>query len=99
LALRLNLAIHDQQDGQEQAMTRISLAEAKAHLSELIDRVEAGDIVAITRRGKEVARLTAAGKPRRPVDAAMLGAVTDAMPRQVEGAASFVRRMRDKDRY
>ncbi len=38
-------------------MNAMSLAEAKAHLSELLDRVEAGDSVEITRRGKPVARL------------------------------------------
>jgi prevent-host-death family protein len=80
-------------------MNSISLAEAKAHLSELVDRVEAGDIVSITRRGKEVARLTAADRPRKRVDPAMLRAITNAMPMQREGAAAFVRRMRDEDRY
>lgn len=80
-------------------MKNISLAEAKAHLSELIDRVEAGDTVSITRRGKEVARLTAADPPRKRIDPAMLRAVTNAMPMQREGAVAFVRRMRDEDRY
>ena len=80
-------------------MDRISLAEAKAHLSELVERAEAGDIVSITRRGKEVARLISADRPRRRVDPAWLRAITDAMPPQTEGAAAFVRRMRDEDRY
>ena len=40
-------------------MDTITLAEAKAHLSELVDRIEAGDSIDITRRGKPVARLTA----------------------------------------
>lgn len=35
----------------------IGLAEAKAQLSALLDAVEAGDEVVITRRGKAVARL------------------------------------------
>lgn len=47
---------------------RVSLADAKARLSELIDRVEAGDTVTITRRGKPVATLSAAPKPARPFD-------------------------------
>jgi prevent-host-death family protein len=80
-------------------MSSISLAEAKAHLSELVDRAEAGDIVAITRRGKAVARLTAAANPRKRVDAAKLRAITDAMPMQVETAGMFMRRMRDEDRF
>lgn len=38
-------------------MTKVSLASAKAHLSELLDRVEMGESVEITRRGKTVARI------------------------------------------
>jgi prevent-host-death family protein len=80
-------------------MSSISLAEAKAHLSELVDRAEAGDTVEITRRGKAVARLTAAARPRKRVDAAMLRVITDAMPTQEETAGVFVRRIRDEDRF
>ena len=32
-------------------MDVVNLADAKAHLSELVDRVEAGDSIDITRRG------------------------------------------------
>jgi prevent-host-death family protein len=45
-------------------MAAVNLADAKAHLSELVDRVEAGDSIDITRRGKPVARLTAVAGPR-----------------------------------
>jgi prevent-host-death family protein len=46
-------------DGHEAAyMDEVTVAEAKAHLSELIDRAERGEPVRITRRGKSVARLT-----------------------------------------
>ena len=41
-------------------MTSVPLAEAKNRLSELIARVEAGEEIAVTRRGKPVARLVAA---------------------------------------
>jgi prevent-host-death family protein len=80
-------------------MDAISLADAKAHLSELVDRVEAGDTIDITRRGKPVARLTAVATPRKPIDRAMLQALTAAMPPQPQGAADLVRSMRDGDRY
>jgi prevent-host-death family protein len=80
-------------------MLNVSLAEAKARLSELIDGVEAGEVVCITRRGKPVARLVAAQPPRKPIDPNKLRALTDTMPRQKEGAGQFVRRMRDEDRY
>ncbi len=79
-------------------MNAISLAEAKARLSELIDRVAAGEPIDITRRGKPVARLTPAAPPRKPIDLALLRAATDAMPRQDESAADVVRAMRDSDR-
>lgn len=80
-------------------MNAINLADAKAHLSELIDRVEAGDSIDITRRGKPVARLSAVASPRRRVDKAMLEALTAGMPPQTKDAADLVRSMRDSDRY
>ena len=80
-------------------MVAIKLADAKAQLSELIDRVEAGDSIDITRRGKPVARLTAVARPRRPIDATLLQALTATMPPQVEDAADLVRSMRDGDRH
>lgn len=40
--------------------TSVSVHEAKATLSQLLDRVAAGEEVAITRRGVEVARLVPA---------------------------------------
>ncbi|MEO7244154.1 MAG: type II toxin-antitoxin system prevent-host-death family antitoxin [Rubrivivax sp.] len=38
-------------------MTEIALFEAKNRLSQLIDRVQAGEVIVITRRGKAVAQL------------------------------------------
>lgn len=80
-------------------MNAVNLADAKAHLSELVDRVEAGDSVEITRRGKPVARLSAVAKPRKRIDAALLQSLTATMPLQAESAADLVRSMRDGDRY
>ena len=80
-------------------MDAISLADAKAHLSELVDRVEAGDSIDITRRGKPVAWLTAVARPRKQVDETLLRALTATMPPQTGSAADLVRSMRDGDRY
>lgn len=80
-------------------MGAISLADAKAHLSELVDRVEAGDSIEITRRGKPVARLTAVAKPRKRIDVALLQSLTATIPPPAESAADLVRSMRDGDRY
>ncbi len=81
-------------------MDTISLADAKAHLSELVDKAEAGALIEITRRGKPVARLTAAAKPRARIDAVRLQSLTATLPPpQGDGAADLVRSMRDSDRY
>ena len=45
-------------------MVIVNVSQAKARFSQLISRVEAGDEVLITRRGKPVARLVAC-KPRK----------------------------------
>jgi prevent-host-death family protein len=93
------ITLYDHLHGQEHDMDAINLADAKAHLSELVDRVEAGDSIDITRRGKPVARLTSVAKPRKPIDATLLQALTATMPPQTESAADLVRAMRDGDRY
>jgi prevent-host-death family protein len=78
---------------------RVSLADAKAHLSRLVEEAAAGETVCITRRGKAVAQITAVDTPRKRIDVAALRAMTDTMPMQAETARDFIRRMRDEDRY
>ena len=46
-------------------MTEIGAFEAKTNLSELLDRVERGEEVVITRRGRPVARLVPAADTRQ----------------------------------
>lgn len=77
-------------------MDSFNLADAKAHLSELLDRVAKGEEVRITRRGKPVARLVPDLPPRKPIDIAALRALTSKMGVQGEGAEALVRRMRDE---
>jgi prevent-host-death family protein len=80
-------------------MDAVNLADAKAHLSALVDRVEAGDSIDITRRGKAVARLSSVARPRKRIDAALLESLTASMPPQAVSAADLVRSMRDGGRY
>jgi prevent-host-death family protein len=49
-------------------MTVVSLEEAQAHLPELIEQVQQGEEILITRQGQPVARLVAAARvpPRQP---------------------------------
>lgn len=80
-------------------MHAVSLSHARARLSELVDRVEAGDTIDITRRGKAVACLTAVARPRKAVDLAALRALAATMPPRCQDAVDPVRSMRDGDRY
>jgi len=80
-------------------MIEVSLAEAKARLSALVERARTGETVSIIRRGKLVARLVPAETPRQKVDAAKLRALTDRMRPQAQGAGEFIREMRDDARY
>ncbi|SEG61504.1 type II toxin-antitoxin system Phd/YefM family antitoxin [Bosea lathyri] len=80
-------------------MDSVSLADAKAHLSELVDRAIAGEEICITRRGTPVARLTPIRPAKRRIDIAELRAVTEGSTPQTESAGEFMRRMRDDARY
>jgi prevent-host-death family protein len=80
-------------------MNSYSLAAAKANLGALIDRVEAGETVTITRRGKEVARLLPPETSPQKIDAEELRALTEKMPLRDTNAGEFIRHMRDEERY
>lgn len=80
-------------------MERINLADAKARLSELVERAQRGEEVQILKRGKPVARLVASARPRRRISLADLRSVTDGQAEQAESAGAFIRRMRDESRY
>ncbi len=73
----------------------VSVAEAKAHLSELLAAVEAGEVISITRRGKAVATLSSAERPRMPINFDELRALTDGMQYSEVSAVDIVREMRD----
>lgn len=81
-------------------MDGVNLSDAKAHLSDLVYRVEAGETVTILRRGKPVARLVPIERPRKPVDVDALRSLTGKMKiyRDPDGL-SFVERLRQDDRY
>ena len=51
----------------------VNVYAAKTHLSRLIDRVNAGEEVVITRHGRPVARLIAAGQARPRVPGLLAG--------------------------
>jgi prevent-host-death family protein len=61
-------------------LRRVSLADAKAHLSELVDRAAAGEAVCVIRRGKTLAQIAAVDTSRKRIDPTASRAMTDAMP-------------------
>ncbi len=80
-------------------MGHVSLADAKARLSALVDRAEAGETVDIVRRGKLAARLVPPTPTKFPVDTEALRALAARLPRQTSKAAELVRAMRDGERF
>lgn len=72
-------------------MTEVTVAEAKAKLSELLKRVEAGEQVTITRRGKPVAVMNAPKQPL-PTRAELRAQQT---PSKLS-SAELLRQMRDE---
>jgi prevent-host-death family protein len=99
LAIPGPAAITDQLYGHERIMKEVTLADAKAHLSELVERAAQGEPVHITRRGRPVARLTGVERQRKPIDIEALQALTASMPMQPEPARSWLRSVRDESRY
>jgi prevent-host-death family protein len=78
-------------------MTTVTLVEAKAHLSKLLDKVEAGEDVVITRHGRPVAQLSAVMRPKQPLRS--LAEFRAKMPRLRKPSAVLIREMRDDERY
>lgn len=76
-------------------MGAYSVAEAKAHLSEILRQVEAGEEVTITRRGQPIATIRAAVKPPTAADWARIAEFRNRLPKSKLSAAKIVRQMRD----
>jgi len=75
-------------------MRTVSVAETKAHLSQVLSRVEAGEEVVITRRGRPVARLAPVRKALQPVPS--LSDFRASLPVSRRSAAKTIRQMRDE---
>ncbi len=77
-------------------MVTVNLAQAKAHLSELLDKVEAGEDVVITRRGRAVAHILPALHPKQPLPFEELAAFRATMKRPLRSSAKLLRELRDE---
>jgi prevent-host-death family protein len=74
-------------------MKQIGIRQARQELPDLIDRVEAGEEISITRLGKVVARLVAASGALKPLPS--LTAFRSGMGRAGTPAAKLLREERD----
>ena len=77
-------------------MERVKLTHAKAHLSELLNKVENGREVVITRHGKDVVRLSPARQSRQPIPLTELAAFRASMPRLRRPSVELIREIRDE---
>jgi prevent-host-death family protein len=77
----------------------VSIAEAKAKLSEIVSRVELGSVQVITRRGKPVARIVPICHIGGNIDVDALRSFVQSQPDKNGDAGEFIRWLRDTDRY
>ena len=79
-------------------MRSMTLAATKAHLSAVVDQVQAGEEIVITRRGRPVARIVAETSPV-PSDTRWLDDLTAFVDAQALAADNSVTTMRARDAY
>jgi prevent-host-death family protein len=75
-------------------MVTVTVVEAKAHLSELLEKVESGQEVVITRHGKPVAQILQVVRRKRSLRP--LAEFRATMPRLRKPSANRIREMRDE---
>ena len=75
-------------------METVTLVDAKTHLSELIDRVEAGEQIVITRHGRPVANLSPIAVAKKPFQSR--AKFRARMPQLRKSSTALIREMRDE---
>ena len=72
----------------------VTLAHAKAHLSELLDKVEKGEPFIITRHGRAIANVSSVTPPKQPLRS--LAAFRTERAGWRKSSADLLREMRDE---
>lgn len=75
-------------------MAAINLADAKAHLSELVNKAETGEETIIMRRGKAVARLIPIAMPKKKFRT--LAEFRATLPKADKSSVALIRELRDE---
>jgi prevent-host-death family protein len=83
-------------------MRTVTLAETKAHLSAIVEQVQGGEEVVITRRGRRVARIVPAYELTEEIATTLLDELRTfvmSQPEQRHSSTETVRTLRDENRY
>lgn len=75
-------------------MHSVSVAEVKAHLSKILNQVEAGEEIVITRRGHPIARIEPVKQSLKPLES--LVEFRARFPKAETPSAKMIRQMRDE---
>ena len=78
-------------------MRTVSVAEAKARLSELLNSVESGNDILITRHGRPIARVTAPEAPKQLLPVKRLALLRQNTSPWSEPRARLLRSVRDEE--
>jgi prevent-host-death family protein len=78
-------------------MYAMSLAQAKAHLSELLNTVESGEEVVITRHGRPVARVVSVTSLKQPLPLQRLAELRQRVPAWEGSSAASLRELREAE--
>jgi len=76
-----------------------TLADAKAHLSQLAEQAAAGKEIVITKHGRPFARLTRVSKPLQPLNLERIAAFREQLPTSSVDAGDFIRALREDARF
>ncbi len=76
-------------------MIRVTISEVKARFNELIDRVEAGEDLIVTRRGRPVVKMITVRSVKQSIPS--LSAFRVSIPRRKGSSAEALRQLRDED--
>lgn len=77
-------------------MTRMTVANAKAHFSEMLDQVEAGEEIVITKHGQPVARIVGLHMKQKPLPKKKLEAFRASLPSGQTPSAVLLRQLREE---
>ncbi len=75
-------------------MKTVTVAETKAHLSEILTQIEQGEKVTITRRGTPIAQMTSISASKQPLSS--LARHRQSLPQSISPGTKILKELRDE---